>query len=74
MKDNDISLQERARLFIIEKRKALGLNQVEFAEIVFGDSTKNKWVSKIEKGRGISLGTLETILSKLNCEIEFIEN
>jgi len=71
MEDN--SLKKRAQNFIIEKRKALGLNQVEFAEIVFGDKKKNKWVSKIEKGRGISLETLDKILTKLNCDIEFIE-
>lgn len=69
-----ISLQVKTQNFVKEKRMALGLTQQKFAEVVFGDPERKDWVSKIENGRSITVDTLDRILSKLNCDIDFIEH
>lgn len=67
------TIQEKARIFIKEKRAALGLSQAQFADIVFGDPAKCKWISDIENGKSMTVKTLDRILSKINCDINFIE-
>ena len=74
MEESRISLMQKARVFVKEKRLARGESQKQFAKNVFGDEKKQDWVSRIENGRGLKLETLDKILAKLNCDIDFIEN
>ena len=67
-----MNFQEKTRIFIREKRIALGLTQTEFAEIIFGNSSRSR-IAQIENGRDITLTTLNTICEKLNVDINFIE-
>lgn len=57
-----------------EKRNALGLTQRQMAEVVFNNNKLSGHICKIEKGKGITLATMDQILEKLNATIEFIEN
>ncbi len=58
--------------FLIEKRIALGMNKLEFSKYC---GITSSHLSKIElRQRTINLDTLERILTKLNADIEIIEN
>lgn len=66
---------EKTRIFIKEKREAIGMNTAELAELVFGDRKYSYRVTNFENGKrgSITLVTLEKILTALNSDIEFIE-
>lgn len=66
-------LSKKVARFVYDKRIALGMNQRQFAEHVFGHKKHQHWVSHIENGRGISVDTLGKILDKLDANIEFVE-
>ena len=68
-----ITLQEKFRVFVKQKRTALGLSQTEFSEIIFGNSNRSR-ICNIENGRDVSAKTIDLVLSKINCDINFIEH
>ena len=66
-------INKKVATFIRNKRIAMGINQTDFAEMIFKDPKKQYWISNIENGRGITVDTLGRILEALNCDIELIE-
>jgi transcriptional regulator with XRE-family HTH domain len=71
----EFDLNKIAREYIIARRNALGISQVELAEMVFGSKTAKGHLSLIESGKkDITLNTLEKILTKLNANIVFVDN
>ena len=70
----EVFSKEFIRQFITDKRKALGISQGKFAEIIFDDNEKRSWVSDIENGRkSIDPDTFGKVLKNLNCEFRIIE-
>ena len=72
--NEEIDISRQFAKFLKEKRIALGLTQSEMAKLVFKDESKFQWLSKIEKGRPVTVITMNTILNNLNCTINFNEN
>ena len=69
-----MDLNEKVRQFLIQKRKALGLSQEQFALLALGIKSRSR-ISDIETGRKrIRFETLDLILSNLNCDIKIIEH
>ena len=71
--DQKITITKKIATFIRQKRLVLGMSQREFAIHVFGDQRKKDWIGKIERGRPISLLTVEKIFEKVNADISIIE-
>ena len=69
-----ITIMQRFADFMKKKREAMGLTQGELAEIIFGDTTRQDYISRIETGKkDISLKSMEAILEALNADVEFLE-
>ena len=45
---------------------------MKYLKSLFKNESKQDWVCRIENGRGITLETLDKILTNLNCKIEII--
>lgn len=67
------TLTDKVAKFIRDKRIALGMSQEQFAAYIFDDKKRRPWISKIENGRGITVITLDRILTKLNAHVEIVE-
>ena len=46
-----ITIMQRFADFMKKKREAMGLTQGELAEIIFGDATRQDYISRIETGK-----------------------
>ena len=69
-----ITIMQRFADFMKKKREAMGLTQGELAEIIFGDTTRQDYISRIETGKkDISLKSMDAILEALNADVEFLE-
>lgn len=69
-----ITIMQRFADFLKKKREAMGLTQGELAEIIFGDTTRQDYISRIETGKkDISLKSMNAILEALNADVEFLE-
>jgi len=73
MEDNKIKITKKVADFIKSKRLAMGMTQTEFAELIFQDGSRKPWISNIERGRPITLLTLEKIFEAINADIKIIE-
>ena len=69
-----ITIMQRFADFMKKKREAMGLTQGELAEIIFGDATRQDYISRIETGKkDISLKSMDAILEALNADVEFLD-
>ena len=69
-----ITIMQRFADFMKKKREAMGLTQGELSEIIFGDATRQDYISRIETGKkDISLKSMDAILEALNADVEFLE-
>lgn len=69
-----VTIMQRFADFMKKKREAMGLTQGELAEIIFGDTTRQDYISRIETGKkDISLKSMDAILEALNADVEFLE-
>ena len=69
-----VTIIQRFADFMKKKREAMGLTQGELAEIIFGDATRQDYISRIETGKkDISLKSMDAILEALNADVEFLE-
>lgn len=73
MQDDKIKITEKLTIFIKQKRLSLGMTQKEFAKFALDDEKYHDWISKIERGRSITLTTLERIFKNLDCDLEITE-
>jgi transcriptional regulator with XRE-family HTH domain len=68
------TIMHRFAQFMKNKRLAMALSQEELAEIIFGDKTRQDYISRIETGKkDISLKSMDAILEALNADVEFLE-
>ena len=69
-----VTIMQRFADFMKKKRQAMGLTQEELADIIFGDATRQDYISRIETGKkDISLKSMDAILEALNADVEFLE-
>ena len=69
-----VTIMQRFADFMKKKREAMGLTQGELADIIFGDATRQDYISRIETGKkDISLKSMDAILEALNADVEFSE-
>ena len=69
-----VTIMQRFADFMKKKREAMGLTQGELAEIIFGDATRQDYISRIETGKkDISLKSMDAILEALNADVEFLD-
>lgn len=68
------TVMKKFAVFLREKRIAMGLSQEKFAIELYNDINMAGYISKIENQKlDISVKTMDTMLEKLNSNIEFIE-
>lgn len=74
MADNN-PLLEKFVSFMKEKRTALGLTQTDLAFEVYNNRQKRNYINDIESGRrkGLTIETMNKILTVLQSDINFIE-